>query len=533
MGNTLKMEKQALIKQLIAAGWSDRKIHSSTGLNRRPLSSYRKKFKKEAESESTNASQGNGFENTSFGSALCVQNAPEKCPPNGVVHFEVPPDPQKTGSRSNVSVYDEPIREKLSNGQNGRSIYQDLYVEEGYRGSYDSVKRYIRKLKRQSPHLFMRIETPPGEEVQVDFGEGAPTLKNGRYVRPWLFVMTLSYSRKSFQKVVWCQDIETFIRCHDAGFTHFGGVCNIALLDNLKSGVLKAHVYEPDLNPQYAAYSRHMGFIPLPCRVGTPRHKGKVESNIDYVQDNALKGKRFESLDEQNRYLARWNKTWADTRIHGTTKRQVKRMFTEESPTLKALPREPYAFFKIGTRKVSVMDSHIEVQGAYYPVSPRYMGQRVTVHYNSQSVKVYYQGVLIQHLSTIDKGHFHPDRSCLPASKTMDRNTWQKSILQRCNEMGSDVRHWADQVIKHRDLSGYRSIQGVLSLRKKYPKDMLNHACKTACERRSFTYKLVKHYLEEMEIKQHDRQTQLILQQEGEIIRSPRQYAELIGEVTL
>ncbi|HAE87840.1 TPA: hypothetical protein DCG86_07430 [Candidatus Marinimicrobia bacterium] len=155
----------------------------------------------------------------------------------------------------------------------------------------------------------------------------------------------------------------------------------------------------------------------------TPQHKGKVESHIDYVQNNALKGKRFGSLDEQNQYLAHWNKTWADTRIHGTTKRQVTRMFTEESPVLKALPQKPYAFFKIGTRKVSVMDSHIEVQGAYYPVSPQYMGQRVTVHYNSQSVKVYYQDVLIQHLSTIDKGHFHPDRSCLPALKTMDRNT--------------------------------------------------------------------------------------------------------------
>jgi len=92
MGNTLKMEKQALIKQLIAAGWSDRKIHGSTGLNRRTLSSYRKKFKKELEAESVNASQENGCESTSFGEALSVQNAPEKCPPKGVVHFKVPDD---------------------------------------------------------------------------------------------------------------------------------------------------------------------------------------------------------------------------------------------------------------------------------------------------------------------------------------------------------------------------------------------------------------------------------------------------------
>jgi len=92
MGNTLKMEKQALVKQLIASGWSDRKIHSSTELNRRTLSAYRKKFKIKSESESTNASQETGCESTSSGEVLYVQNAPEKCPPAGVVHFEVPRD---------------------------------------------------------------------------------------------------------------------------------------------------------------------------------------------------------------------------------------------------------------------------------------------------------------------------------------------------------------------------------------------------------------------------------------------------------
>ncbi len=80
MGNTLKMEKQALIKQLIAAGWNDRKIHGSTDLNRRTLSSYRKKFKKDTEAESINASQKSGCDNPRTGEALCVQNAPEKCP---------------------------------------------------------------------------------------------------------------------------------------------------------------------------------------------------------------------------------------------------------------------------------------------------------------------------------------------------------------------------------------------------------------------------------------------------------------------
>ena len=110
-----------------------------------------------------------------------------------------------------------------------------------------------------------------------------------------------------------------------------------------------------------------------------------------FLQNNALKGKRFQSLDEQNAYLRRWNKTWASTRIHGTTKRQVQAMFHEEKPHLKPLPKTPFECFKIGTRKVNILDSHIEVAGAFYPVPLQYMSKTVVVHFNSRTVKVFYQ----------------------------------------------------------------------------------------------------------------------------------------------
>jgi len=453
-----------------------------------------------------------------------------ECPPGGVVHFEVPTDSgrkDKKISKSKVAIYELQIREKLGSGQNARSIYQDIYVEEDYRGSYDSVKRYVRKLKAKHPKLYARIEVLPAEEAQVDFGQGAPTLKNGRYVRPWLFVMTLSHSRKSFEKVVWHQDVETFIRCHEEAFAAFGGVTKTVLLDNLKSGVLQAHLYEPELNPLYEAFSKHCGFIPLPCRVTTPQHKGKVESNVGYIQDNALTGKRFASLDGQNAHLRNWNRTWASTRIHGTTKRQVNAMYAEERSALQPLPEKPFASFKIGRRKVNALDSHIEVRGAYYPVSPKYMGQQVDVHFNSAWVKVLYQGKVIQWLAATRKGGFHPDRSCLPESKSMDRNAWQKSLLRRCDGAGMDVRRWADQAISARGLLAYRAIQGMLSLKKKYP----TRALKLACERGGFSYHLIRNYLEEG-ILQHEHQIDLRLQQSGDIIRSPLSYAKLFEEAS-
>jgi len=291
------MDKKDLIKRLLALGWSNRKINRSTGIHRDTVSHYRKKWKQEHTAIEVDNSDQSSSDPAANKSENMSQSVPpgggSKCPPGEVAHFEVPTDPTdeiNQPSKSKVAVYDTEIKAKLKAGQNARSIYQDLYVEENYRGSYDSVKRYVRKLNKKDPKLYARIETLAGVEAQVDFGQGAPTLKNGRYVKPWLFVMTLSHSRKSFEKVVWHQDVETFIRCHEEGFSAFGGITQTVLLDNLKSGVLKAHLYEPELNPLYEEYSKHAGFIPLPCRVATPQHKGKVESNVDYVQSNAPLG---------------------------------------------------------------------------------------------------------------------------------------------------------------------------------------------------------------------------------------------------
>ena len=536
MGNTLKMDKIKVLRQLFETGWTDRKINRATGINRRTISKYRIKWDAEKRANAVidyrNDHTGEPVTEVKYSNQNAPLSGGIKCPPGEVVYFEVPTDPLADPgrtSKSKVFIFDEQITKKLGLGQTARSIYQDLYLEEDYRGSYDSVKRYVRKLKNKHPQLYARIETPPGEEAQVDFGRGAPTLKNGRYLRPWLFVMTLSNSRKIFVTVVWSQDVETFIRCHEEAFLFFGGVPKIIKIDNLKSGVLKAHLYEPEINPNYQSLSEHYGFVVWPCRVRTPEHKGKVESGIKYVQNNALQGKRFESLDEQNAFLRHWNRTWATTRIHGTTKRQVGQMFKEEQPQLQPLPSKPFLFFSVGTRKVNSGDSHIEVKGAYYPVPPKYMGRQVVVHYNRKWVKVLYKGKTIQWLSAIEKGRFHPDKSCLPTNKAMDRNAWQKRLLKRCQVTGESVKAWADLAVVERGLPAYRSIQGVLTLQGKYSSRLLNQACSLAVERNAYSYNVVRQILEELSL-QARTQTRLELTQEGEIIRPPKLYAQLLEE---
>jgi transposase len=525
MANRLKMVQKELLFSLFEKGWSNRKINNALQIDRRTISRYRQLW--------VNATKQAAVSEASAGSVgelqPVFQNAPPKCPPMGVVHFQVPTDPPESfpiHSKSRASQFHDTILQKLEKGQQARSIYQDLVIEQDYLGGYDAVKRYIRKLKKLSPKLYARIETPPGEEAQVDFGTGAPVLKNGRRCRTWLFTIKLSNSRKSYEEIVWHQDVETFIRCHERGFQFFGGIPKVIKIDNLKSAVLKAHLYEPELNPNYLAFSKHYGFIPLPCKVATPEHKGKVESHVKYVQNNALKGKQFASIEEQNAYLRHWNKRWASTRIHGTTKRQVELMFQEEKPTLLSLPDSPYAFFKIGLRRVNSIDSHIEVAGAYYPIPPIYMGKEVTVHFNTTLVKVFYQGRLIQKLSAISKGHFHPDKRCLPENKNFDQIRFLQHLFVQCEQIGPSVFTWAKEAERTRGLSAYRSILGIVALTKKFSADVINWACCQSANQNVFNYHIVKQ-MTEARSAQLEIQYEINFIQENELIRSPQDYQNL------
>jgi transposase len=179
-------------------------------------------------------------------------------------------------------------------------IYQDLVDEHGFSDSYESVKQFVRKLRALHPERIYRLECQPGEEVQVDFGRGAPIEElPGKTRRSWLLRMVLSYSRKGYSEAVLRQDTETFLRCLENGLRSFGGCPLLLNLDNLKAAVLEANWFDPEINPKLADFCRHYGLHVAPCRPGKPQHKGKVESGVGYVRSNALKGRRFRTLNQK------------------------------------------------------------------------------------------------------------------------------------------------------------------------------------------------------------------------------------------
>ena len=158
---------------------------------------------------------------------------------------------QKSGRRSACEPFGAVVEAKVEAGLSARCVYQDLVTEHGFKDSYESVKRYVRKLKAKAPARVWRIECAPGEEAQVDFGLGAPIVEaQGKRTRTWVLRVVLSHSRKGYSEAVLKQDTETFLRVLENAIRSFGGAPLILNVDNLKAAVTKADWYDPEINPK-------------------------------------------------------------------------------------------------------------------------------------------------------------------------------------------------------------------------------------------------------------------------------------------
>jgi len=211
------------------------------------------------------------------------------------------PQPARSPSASACEPFHELVEAGLARGRNAVAIWQELVDQSGFRGAYESVKRYVRKL-RGSPPAEPRavILTAPGEEAQVDYGDGPMVRdpKSGKYRRARLFVMTLGFSRKSIRFLTFVSSSSVWCQLHERAFRRLGGSPRVVVLDNLREGVLKPDLYEPSLNPLYRDVLAHYGAVALPCRVGDPDRKGKVEAGVAHAKKTPLKGQRFESLEQ-------------------------------------------------------------------------------------------------------------------------------------------------------------------------------------------------------------------------------------------
>jgi len=385
----------------------------------------------------------------------------------------------QAASRSSVREHAPFIEDELAKGRNAVAIYQDLVEHQGYSGSYDAVKRFARRVRPTEPKVSCRFETAPGEEAQVDYGEGAPTRnpRTEKYGKPRLFVMTLSMSRHAFRKTVWRSSQQTWCELHEEAFAYFGGAPRTIRLDNLREGVIDPDVYDPELNALYAAMLAHYSVVAVPCRPYAPDLKGKVESAVGHTQATALKGRRFESIEEQNALLTRWNERWAFTRIHGTTKRQVREMFEQERPSLQALPLTRFEYYRIIERRVHG-DAHVEVDGAYYSAPPRYVGSSVIVHVGRLWLRIIDQrskDVIREHVTT-ERGRRRTAPSDLPKQTPPQVHR----LVAHVAAAGPACREFAQGLEAERGALALRPLFGLCDLLKRHGWARVEAACALA-----------------------------------------------------
>lgn len=467
MARMTKMDTITSIQELYKRGWSQRKIALSLGIHRSAVKRHLPAV--------------DGRESApllSEDSPPCStdENTPKRTTGDRRVLL---------GSASLCEPWRTEIEKAVKEGLAAQRIYQDLQKYPEFQASYESVKRFVRGLRKKDPRRFERVEVPPGAEAQVDYGTGSWLLdEKGRKRRVHVLRVVLSHSRKGYTEAMLRQDSESFLRGLENAFRAFGGVPQTLVVDNLKAAVTRADWYDPELHPRLRDFAAFYGVAVLPTKPYHPHHKGKVERAVGYVKNNALQGRTFRSLGELNAHLAHWEATVADTRIHGTTRRQVGAVFAEqEAPALQKLPAMLFPSYEEGRRCVH-RDGFVEVSKAYYEAPPEYVGRTVWVRWDSRTVRILnHRMEELRIHPRAEPGHFA--RTPVAGAKPAGMQS-AAYALKQAQRIGHWSGLWAEALLMRRGTEALRVLLGLRTMTKKHAPAAIERACETALSHGAF-----------------------------------------------
>lgn len=524
MANRLKMAWIETIFSLHEQGWSARRIARELGVDRETVARHLRAPPSESNPAiaplgSPGIEAGSNAANAPLGISADLPVSDSTVESGSSVPFHpsthagfvepsresiMPALPPKLGRPSACEPFRMVIAEAVKQGLSAQRIYQDLVTGHGYTGSYYSVRRFVTKLDGRTVWPVRRMECEPGDEAQVDFGKGAPLVgPDGTRRTTHVLRVVRSHSRKGYSEVVTRQTTEAFIRALENAFRHFGGVPRRIVLDNLRAAVKKADGFDPELNPKVEAFGRHYGTFFWPTRPYTPRHKGKVERGVGYVKGNALKGRTFASVAEQNLFLQEWERTVADLRIHGTIRKQVGPYFASaEKSNLLPLPSDLFPSFEEGRRVVN-RDGHIEIGKAYYSAPPEYLGRTVWARWDGRVVRLFNdrQDQIALHPQH-EPGRFSTSQKHIASEKVNSIERGTAWILGKIRLIGPHCGEWAEACLQDRGIEGVRALQGLLSLTHRHPATSVDRACEIAHSHSAYRLRIVRRLINRDEPKQ-------------------------------
>jgi len=343
-------------------------------------------------------------------------------------------------------------------GYSARILYQELVFKRGYRGSYDTVKLFVRPLRQlvaQAERTQVRFETPPGEQSQVDWGQ-ARLLFGARSVEVHLFVLTLGYSRRSFYCAMPNEKMAQFLEAHERAFEYFGGHTREHLYDRPRTVCLGGEGGKVRWNPTFKAFADYWGFEPRLCAPYRAKTKGKVESGVKYVKRNFLPGRSFVDDRDFDEQLSEWMATVADVRVHGTPPRKAAGTVCTGAGALDPdlwATQFPAGGEGRADRRGRLFDC---VSDNRYSVPFRLIGKLVEVLCRGQSVEIYYRGALVATHPLLEGSHqvrILPEHG--PGAIARNARLRRSTVAFSKGGAASGVPE-----VEQRDLSVYESLLG-------------------------------------------------------------------------
>ncbi len=380
------------------------------------------------------------------------------------------------------------------------TIHQRLRDDHGLSASESSLRRYIwsnfAEEATRASVVVLRDTPPAGEEAQVDYGLLGRWRDpaTDRIRRVWGFLMVLAFSRMMFLRPVLTMDEASWVDSHVRAFAFLGAGVRRVVPDNLKTGVIKADLYDPLINRAYGEFARHYGCLIDPARRAKPRDKARVERPVPYARDSFFAGRseEFTTLAAMQADALRWCAEVANARAHRGIDRQAPQALydAEERAAMLCLPAVPFELARWSRPKVGT-DIHAKVGRALYSVPWRLIGEVVDAREGERAVEIYHEGALVTSHVRIESGrqtnsdHYPPEKVAF----MMRTPAWCR---RRAGELGASVAAVVESLMEVNALYRLRQCQGVVGLADKYGAERLETACAKALAGGDPAYRTIK-----------------------------------------
>lgn len=472
---------QEVLRLLLVCGLSQRQASRASGVGRASVAEYVERLQKAGLLETWESLSGEELECRLYPPARRAPLQAERPEADwAAVHEEL-----KRRDMTLSLVWQE-YREQHPDGYQ-YSRFCDLYRE--WRGKQDLCMRQVHR---------------PGEKLFVDYcGATVPVVdaSTGEVREAQVFVAVWGASSYTFAEATWSQGLADWIGSHVRAFEFGGGVPELVIPDNLRSGVTRACRYEPELNPTYQDLAMHYGVAVMPARVRKPRDKAKVEAGVQLVQRwilARLRHRTFFSLGELNQAI---RELLGPLNQRPFRKRPGSRQSLFESleqPALRPLPAERFTYAEWKKARVHI-DYHVEVEGHYYSVPYQLVSQQLDVRVSAQTVECFARGKRVaSHLRSLLRGAHTTQGGHMPRAHREYAQWTPERLVRWAREAGPSVGGLIERVMSTRahPQQGFRSCLGIMRLGQRYGAERLEAACQRALQVDAVSYRSLRSILQ-------------------------------------